>query len=137
MKKLKNKKGFTMIEIIVVLVILAILAAAAIPTMLGFVDDAKGKAEIANARSVYIAAQMIATEEAATKVPSTLPTKPTAVESAIKIGDILGTEDFGKAMIRITAVKGKVTKTEYNYNGYTVIIEPNKAATVIKADVLK
>ena len=57
-----NQKGFTLVEIIVVLVILAVLAAFTIPTMLGFVADAKGKAYIAEAREVYVAAQAVATE---------------------------------------------------------------------------
>ena len=38
-KKIRNKHGFTLVEIIVVLVILAILAAVAIPSVLGYVDD--------------------------------------------------------------------------------------------------
>lgn len=58
----KSRKGFTLVEIIVVLVILAVLAAFTIPTMLGFVEDAKGKALIAEAREVYVAAQATATE---------------------------------------------------------------------------
>lgn len=58
----KNQKGFTLVEIIVVLVILAVLAAFAIPTMLGFVADARGKAYIAEAREVYVAAQAVAIE---------------------------------------------------------------------------
>ncbi|AWW27155.1 type II secretion system protein [Acetobacterium sp. KB-1] len=62
----KNRKGFTLVEIIVVLVILAILAAFTIPTMLGFVNDARGKAMIAEARTVYVAAQSTATEFGAT-----------------------------------------------------------------------
>lgn len=33
-----NKKGFTLVEIIVVLVILAILAAIAVPSVLGYVE---------------------------------------------------------------------------------------------------
>lgn len=57
---------FTLVEIIVVLVILAILAAFTIPTMLGFVNDARGKAMIAEAREVYVAAQSTATEYGAT-----------------------------------------------------------------------
>ena len=63
MKKMRNKKGFTLVEIIVVLVILAILAAASIPTMLGFVNDARQKAHIADARALMMAAQMVVTED--------------------------------------------------------------------------
>lgn len=59
----KSRKGFTLVEIIVVLVILAVLAAFTIPTMLGFVQDARNKANIAVARQVYVAAQAAAVEE--------------------------------------------------------------------------
>lgn len=66
MKKIKDfkidKNGFTLVEIIVVLVILAVLAAFTIPAMLGFMEDAKAKAYIAEAREVYVAAQSTATE---------------------------------------------------------------------------
>lgn len=66
MKRIKKsfwrEQGFTLVEIIVVLVVLAILAAFIIPTMLGFVEDAKAKSYIAEAREVYVAAQAVATE---------------------------------------------------------------------------
>lgn len=65
-KSFSREQGFTLVEIIVVLVILAILAAFTIPTMLGFVADAKGKAYIAEAREVYVAAQAVATEYSGT-----------------------------------------------------------------------
>jgi type IV pilus assembly protein PilA len=67
-KRMKWEQGFTLVEIIVVLVILAILAAFTIPTMLGFVADAKAKAYIAEAREVYVAAQATATEIVGTGV---------------------------------------------------------------------
>lgn len=38
---MSNKKGFTLVEVIVVLVILAILAAVAIPTYTGYIDKSK------------------------------------------------------------------------------------------------
>lgn len=60
----KNQKGFTLVELIVVLVILAILAAFTIPAMLGFVDDARAKAAVAQGREAHVAAQSATTSAA-------------------------------------------------------------------------
>lgn len=63
LKKLKNdKKGFTLVELIVVLVILAILAALLVPALTGYIDRAKEKAVIADTRSVVMAAQTLEDE---------------------------------------------------------------------------
>lgn len=61
LQKKSNKKGFTLVEIIVVLVILAILAAIAVPSVIGYVDEAKESRYIQEARSIYV---VIQTEEA-------------------------------------------------------------------------
>lgn len=93
----KNRKGFTLVEIIVVLVILAILAAFTIPTMLGFVNDAKGKAYIAEAREVYVAAQATATEmtargdSALTAASLSIALSSDAVEASTSVGSTTGT----------------------------------------------
>ena len=50
-----NKKGFTLIELIVVIAILAILAAIAIPTFSGIKDNANQSVILANARSIATA----------------------------------------------------------------------------------
>lgn len=52
MKKL-NKKGFTLIELIVVIAILAILAAILIPAVTGYITKATDGKEQANCRSLY------------------------------------------------------------------------------------
>lgn len=62
-KKLKeNKKGFTLVELIVVLVILAILAALLVPALTGYIDRAKDKAIIAETRQTVMAAQTLIDE---------------------------------------------------------------------------
>ena len=63
MKKMKNdNKGFTLVELIVVLVILAILAAILVPALLGYIDEAKQKQIVLEGKSVYTAAQAVASE---------------------------------------------------------------------------
>lgn len=56
MKKNTNK-GFTLVELIVVLVILAILAAILVPALLGYIDRAREKQVVLNAKSYLTAAQ--------------------------------------------------------------------------------
>ncbi len=57
-----NKKGFTLVELIVVLVILAILAALLIPTLTGYIDKAKEKDVIAKTRQAVMATQTLVDE---------------------------------------------------------------------------
>lgn len=62
-KARENKKGFTLVELIVVLVILAILAAILVPALLGWIDKAKEKQIILNARNAYLACQTVVSED--------------------------------------------------------------------------
>ena len=73
MKKRRNDKGFTLVELIVVLVILAILAAILVPALLGYIDKAREKQVTTNAEAAYVAAQATATEYYGKNI-TTLPT---------------------------------------------------------------
>lgn len=60
--KMKNKKGFTLVELIVVLVILAILAALLVPALTGYIDKANKEKVVSECRMVVMAAQTEASE---------------------------------------------------------------------------
>lgn len=53
MKKIKNTKGFTLMEMLIVVAIIAILIAIAIPTFTAQLEKAREAADIANIRSTY------------------------------------------------------------------------------------
>lgn len=64
-----NKKGFTLIEIIVVVVILAVLFAVAVPSVLSYINEADDAKYYAKGRSILNAAQV---EAAMLKATGTL-----------------------------------------------------------------
>lgn len=55
-KLLKNKKGFTLMEMLIVVAIIVILVAISIPTFSGSLDNAKGATDDANLRAAEAAA---------------------------------------------------------------------------------
>lgn len=62
MKNLKNKKGFTLVELIVVIAILGILALFLVPQFMGYSQDAKEQVAKANTRTVWTAANAALTK---------------------------------------------------------------------------
>lgn len=62
MKIFKNRRGFTLVELIVVLVILAILASLLIPALTGYIDKAKRDQVVSETRMLHEAVQTVAGE---------------------------------------------------------------------------
>lgn len=56
-EKLRNKKGFTLIEIIVVIVILAVLMAVAVPSVMSYMNEGQKAKYQSVARTVLVNAQ--------------------------------------------------------------------------------
>ena len=53
MKKIKNSKGFTLMEMLIVVAIIAILVAIAIPTFSNQLEKAREATDMANIRAAY------------------------------------------------------------------------------------
>ncbi len=69
MRKLRNQKGFTLMELMVVIVIVAILAAVAVPLYINYVKDAK-RTEAKGAIAAVISAQQVYYQNSLTKSPT-------------------------------------------------------------------
>lgn len=129
--KVKSKKGFTLVELIVVLVILAILAALLIPALTGYIDKAKEKKVIAETRMVVMAVQTVASEAYGqlgagndlSDIPSDYWTSALNVDGKYmqeikKLAEVFDSNP--KATFNATATaQGKVLTLSYNNGVYT------------------
>ena len=108
LQKKSNKKGFTLVEIIVVLVILAILAAIAVPSVLGYVNEAKEERYIQEARSIYV---VIQTEEA----KSTYGSGTANADATKYTGDGICKKAFDMTGLQVTEITAPTDSNKY-YN---------------------
>lgn len=117
-KKLKDKKGFTLVELIVVLVILAILAALLVPALTGYIDKAKDESVIAETRMAVMATQTLIDEQYG-------KLKSDVAVSAVAIGDDDATTGFKDGTFtikqadinKLSETKGKVSDVTINATG--------------------
>lgn len=112
LQKRSNKKGFTLVEIIVVLVILAILAAIAVPAVLGYINDAKDSKYVQEARSIYIVVQ---TEEARYKAENGIEAKTALTDTNFYTNTGVGLVGTAKKKteLDVTEIKYDATKKAY------------------------
>ena len=118
-RAMKNKKGFTLVELIVVLVILAILAALLIPALTGYIDKANKEKVISETRMVAMAVQ----------------TECSEAYGQLKAGDALSTWGGDKGSEHIDSIKALAevldkTTTKFKATAYM----DGSIATVIYTD---
>ena len=122
-RKMKNKKGFTLVELIVVLVILAILAALLIPALTGYIDKANQEKVVAETRMIVMAVQTEASTYYGTKGSS-------GAITAGKLAKLNDTDDASKAafeeIVKLAEVKGLGTTTSF-----TATVGTNGAVTSV------
>ena len=101
----KNKKGFTLIELIVVIAILAILAAIAIPSFIGITAEADAKVELANAKNISTVfnAYQALNPDSQLADDVTMAAAKTAIGSMWPVGLDATTEAAAWAMVTITS----------------------------------
>lgn len=104
-KRKNNKKAFTLIELIVVIAIIGVLVAILVPTMTGFVNEAKQSTADANARTVFSIAQAEATFEQVSGEGT-----PTSESVTAAIADEVGNMD---GSYKITVTDGNVTEVAF------------------------
>ncbi len=107
MKKTSNK-GFTLVELIVVIVILALIAALLIPTLIGYIDEARAKKYLPNAKSCLDAAQALFSKQYGLNVnlPAGTPVVSDAQDhstSGNQDQDITNT-DFAKDVLKLAGM---------------------------------
>lgn len=127
---IKSPSGFTMMELITVIVVIALLAVIIIPGYLHFIDDAKKDAVVAEARTIYLAAQIRATEFKSAETAE----NPYRIPDANDLRDLVGPDNVYEGVTKLTIVDdnrdGTIDKIEMIKNNINVIIEPGKSVTI-------
>ena len=146
-KRKSNKKGFTIMEMLIVVAIIAVLAAIAIPTFNGALTKSKEAADVANVRAAYAAMQVaILTDDAGVptdNITAATKTKTSTGGTSAPITDYLsGDLNYAKLTYSyestgkvgtITYTPGKLT----GGNGTVVTSEVKTFVWTIKAADIK
>lgn len=112
----KNKKGFTLVELVIVIAVLAILAAIAIPTVSNVISTANTNVDKSNAQTIELALKTADAEITAGTV-SGITKDNTISEVLAKYGLTISTTAAGKSGATFQYLNKKVVLSSDNVSG--------------------
>lgn len=132
LNKKRNKKGFTLIELIVVIAILAILAAILIPRFVGFQDKARRTQVIMDAKQIATAIDSLIAETTGGAITAvgTLAV-PVAVPSGDPVVKLSGVDASRINLIGYEATGAFIIKEEINGTTYSGGRSTSSAAVTV------
>ena len=123
-----NKKGITLVEVIVVLIIMAVLAGILVASYTGYIDKANQDAGLVEARAAYLAATTVYHELYAQN--PTTANEAAVNAKATEILDLAGLTGAGTVSV-VTISENQITKMTYTTTEFVYTLE-NKVWKVTK-----
>lgn len=112
---MRNKKGFTLIEMVVVIVVLAIIASFAIPAIMGSIKEYQNEKYIVDARKVYTDVQLFTIRKKVYFGVTTPNDKITYIDCRTKREETMG---FNNAIVGLYSCEDSISS--YENSGITV-----------------
>ena len=116
MKKKSNKKGFTIMEMLIVVAIIAVLAAIAIPTFNSALTKSKEAADVANIRAAYAEVQVAILTDDATATEAEFLKALTGKDTGGTAGEVLNYTGNNHGYKFTEAGQNAKAKVEYKAN---------------------
>ena len=136
MKKM-NKKGFTIVELVIVIAVIAILAAVMIPTFSGIVDRAKNSAALQEVKNAYTAT--VADELGTPETADFFANLNTSIDVKAKNGKVVTISAKGEASVddnkttaHYTVKDGKIACDEHDWSNNGTTCSCSKCAETHK-----
>lgn len=137
LKKLNNKKGFTLMEMLIVVAIIAVLVAIAIPVFTNQLEKAREATDAANIRSAYAEVMACALTDAADKTNGVIKggtagafTYSKHVDAAQKQAGWQNTSIEDIAGIKLGTAEGQISAETLD-NGWTITYSEGTGKTTI------
>lgn len=111
-KKKLNKKGFTLVELVVVIAIIGILAGFAVPKFLGFQESARLNSDVSTAKQIADIAAVLVSQDKIALPDSTAKTKSITIKSTTVASDAKDEERIVAKMQNVPTLKSKNGKTK-------------------------